>query len=151
MLPSHLLCLAVEHSSCTSNYKEELFGALGYLLILKAVFPDDRDSMIDASTLPTSNAYCDNMGVVKHGRLPMKPLSEKQVQSDILGHIKYLLRIFPARTHFTHVRAHMRRVLAFEDMTLQQILNEEMDIKAGETLVDAVRDGDFITTIFPRT
>ena len=40
-------------------------------------------------------------------------------------------------------------MLAVEDMSLQQVLNKEMDIKAGETLVDAVRDGDFITTIFP--
>ena len=36
-------------------------------------------------------AFFDNMGVVKHGRLPAKALSETQVQSDILGHIKYLL------------------------------------------------------------
>ena len=142
-------CAWVERSSCASNYRGELLGALGYLLILKAVFPDDRDYIIDVSTLPTSDAYCDNMGVVKHGRLPMKPLSEKQVQSDILGHIKYLLRVLPARTRFNHVRAHMRRVLAVKDMTLEQVLNEEMDIKAGETLVDAVRDGDYITTFFP--
>ena len=40
-------------------------------------------------------------------------------------------------------------MLAVKDMTLEQVLNEEMDIKAGETLVDAVRDGDFITTVFP--
>ena len=80
----------VERSSCASKYRGELLGALGYLLILKAVFLDNRDTMVGALTLPTSNAYCDNMGVVKHGRLPLKPLSEKQVQSDILGHIKYL-------------------------------------------------------------
>ena len=105
--------------------------------------------MVDASTLPISIAFCDNMGVVKYGRLPLNSLSEKQVQSDILGHIKYLLRTLPARTRFTHVRAHMRRVLAIENMTLQQILNEEMDVQAGDTLVSAVLEGDFITTNFP--
>ena len=88
-------------------------------------------------------------GVVLHGRLPLKALSEKQVQSDILGHIKYLLRSLPTRTQFTHVCAHMKKVLAVEDMTLQQILNEEMDKQAGDTLVAAVQDGDFITTRFP--
>ena len=66
-----------------------------------------------------------------------------------MGHIKYLLRSLPARTRFTHVRAHMKRVLAVEDMTLQQLLNEEMDEQAGEALVTAVRDDDFIITQFP--
>ena len=59
------------------------------------------------------------MGVVKHGRLPLKAMSEKQIQSDILGHIKYILRILPALKRFAHVRAHMDRVLAVKDMTLQ--------------------------------
>ena len=71
--------------------------------------------MVNVSRLPISDAFCNNMGVVKHGRLPLKALSEKQVQSDILGHIKYLLRSLPARTQFTHVCAHMKRVLAVED------------------------------------
>lgn len=30
---------------------------------MKAVFPVDRDSIVDASTLPASDAFCDNMGV----------------------------------------------------------------------------------------
>ena len=34
-------------------------------------------------------------------------------------------------------------------MTLQQVLIEEMDEQAGDALVAAVRDGDFITTQFP--
>ena len=89
------------------------------------------------------------MGVVKHGRLPLKTLSEKQVQSDILGHIKYLLHSLPARSRFTHVCAHMKGVLAVEDMTLQQVLNEEMNEQAGEALVTAMRDDDFIITRFP--
>ena len=43
----------------------------------------------------------------------------------------------------------MKRVLAVEDMTLQQVLNEGMDEQAGDALVATVRDGDFITTLFP--
>ena len=142
-------CTWAERSKCTSNYRGELLGALGYLLILKAVIPNDRNVLVDISNLPASEAFCDNMGVVKHGRLPLKALSEKQVHSDILGHIKYLLRSLPARTRFTHVRAHMRKVLAEEDMTLEQILNDEMDEQAVDALVTAVRDDDFITTQFP--
>ena len=139
-------CTWAERSKCASNYRGELLGALGYLLILKAVLPNDRDVLVDISNLPASDAFCDNMGVVKHGRLPLKALSEKQVQSDILGHIKYLLRSLPARTRFTHVRSHMRKVLAVEDMTLEQILNDEMDEQAVDALMNAVQDDDFITT-----
>ena len=104
-------CTWVERSSCASNYRGELLGALGYLLILKAVLPDDCDTMVDALTLPISDAFFDKIGVVKHSRLPLKALTEKQVQSDILGHIKYLLRSLPARTQFTHVRDHMKKVI----------------------------------------
>ena len=54
---------------------------------MKAVLEKDRDLTIDAKTLPKGSAFCDNMGVVKHGDAPKKTLSEKQVQADILGHI----------------------------------------------------------------
>ena len=81
--------------------------------------------------------------------LSIKALSETQVQANILGHIKYLLRTLPTRTRFTHVLAHMDRVLAFKDMTLQQLLNYKMDKLAGKALVAAVKNDDFITTQFP--
>ena len=71
--------------------------------------------MVDVLTLLISDAFCDSMEVVKHGCLPLKALSKRQVQPDILGHTKYLLRSLPARTQFTHVCAHMKKVLAVED------------------------------------
>ena len=43
----------------------------------------------------------------------------------------------------------MKKVLAVKDMTLQQILNKEIDEQAGDTLVAAVQDREFITTQFP--
>ena len=75
-----------------------LLGALGYLLVLKAIFPDDCDTVVELTTLPMGDAFYDNMGIVKHGRLPAKAFSETQVQADILGHIKYLLCSIPAST-----------------------------------------------------
>ena len=43
----------------------------------------------------------------------------------------------------------MKRVLAVEDMTLQQVLNKEIDEQAGDALVAAMRDDNFIITQFP--
>ena len=89
------------------------------------------------------------MGVIKHGRFPNKSLSESQVQADILGHIKFLLRILPVRVIFHHVYGHMDRTLAYCDMTLEQLLNCLMDVNAGQKLIKAVEQEDYITTSFP--
>ena len=40
----------------------------------------------------------------------------------------------------------MRKVLVVKNMTLEQILNDEMDEQAVDALVNTVRDDDFITT-----
>ena len=77
---------------------------------MKALLLEDCDFEIDVLALPIDDAYCDNMGVVKHGKLPSRPLSDIQVQSDIPGHIKYLLRVLSSRVKFIHIRAHMKRV-----------------------------------------
>ena len=105
---------------------------------MKAVFGNDREESADPSDLAKGTAYCDNMGVVKHSYVPNKTLSEKQVQADILGHMKYLLQILPARISFEHVRGHMDEVLKPEDMTYQQLIQVEMDDKATTDLVKVV-------------
>ena len=69
-----LECTWVERSPDASNYRGELLGALGYTLVMKAVCEEDRDFSVDPLTLPQGKAFCDNMGVVKHGRVPNKPL-----------------------------------------------------------------------------
>ena len=105
---------------------------------------------VDLSVLPKGTAYCDNIGVVKHGNIPNKTLSEKQVQADILGHMKYLLQILPAQISSKHVRSHMDKVLKPEDMTYQQLIQVEMDEKATMDLAKVVSaDEGYITTSFP--
>ena len=117
---------------------------------MKAVCGEDRDPMIDANTLPKGDAFCDNMGVVKHGNVPNKTLSEKQVQADILGHLKYLLRIIPAKFKFDHVRGHIDRVLTASQRNFQQNLQVKMDKKATAILVKVVaEDTGYINTSFP--
>ena len=117
---------------------------------MKTILEKDRDLTIDSMTLPKGLAFCDNMGVVNHGRVPDKPLSEKQVQAGILGHMKYLIRNLPARLIFTHVRDHVDRILRARDRTFQQKLQIQMDKKATTTLTKVVaEDRGYITTSFP--
>ena len=145
-----LECTWVERSPSASNYRGELLGALGYTLVMKAVCGEDRDPMIDANTLPKGDAFCDNMGVVKHGNVPNKTLSEKQVQADILGHLKYLLRIIRAKFKFAHVRGHIDKVLTASQRNFQQNLQVKMDKKATAILVKVVtEDTGYIKTSFP--
>ena len=145
-----LVCTWVERSPSASNYRGELLGALGYLLVTKAVLDYERDQLTDSLTLPKGPAFCDNMGVVKHGRVPNKPLSEKQVQADILGHMKYILRGLPSRISFKHVRGHMNEVLELSELTYQQLLQVQMDRKATTKLKTVVEeDTGYIMSYFP--
>ena len=57
------------------------------------------------------------MKVVNCGKQPKKPLSEEQVQADLLCHIKFLLKTLDTRISFTHLYGHMDKHLDWEDMT----------------------------------
>ena len=117
---------------------------------MKAVLGKDREPSTDLTTLPKGLTFCDNMGVVNHGSAPNKTLSEKQVQADILGHMKYLLRHLAALFKFAHVRGHIDRVLSARNRNFQQNLQVEMDKKATSALTKVVADDvGYITTLFP--
>ena len=87
------------------------------------------------------------MGVINHRKQPKKPLSEKQVQADLLGHMKYLLRTLQARISFTHVYGHNK--LNCDNMNEEQQLNTRNDKDTGEVLEKAVENKEFITHDFP--
>ena len=79
-----LKCTWVEKGESASNYRAELLGAIGNLLVMKAILPDIRTTNYDVTTLPKCKAFCDNMGVVNHGKHRKKPLSEEKGQADLL-------------------------------------------------------------------
>ena len=145
-----LMCTWVERSPAASNYRGEILGALGYTLVMKAVLGKDRDPSTHFRSLPKGLAFCDNMGVCNHGDAPNKPLSEKQVQADVLGHMKYLLRHLSAWLKFAHVRGHIDRVLSAINRNFQQNLQVACDKKATSALTKVVADDSgYITTLFP--
>ena len=144
-----LKCTWVEKGESVSNYRAELLGAIGYLLVMKAVLPDARKTDCNVTTLPKCKAFCDNMSVVNHGKQPKNPLTEKQVQTYLLGHMKFLLRTLKTRISFTHVYGHIDKHLDWEDMTKEQQLNVRMDKKAGEALEKAAENKEYIKHDFP--
>ena len=89
------------------------------------------------------------MGVVNYGKQPKKPLSEKQVQADLLGHMQYLLRTSEATISFIHIYSYMDKHLDWEDMTREQQLNVTMDKDAEEALEKAVENDEYIKSSFP--
>ena len=94
----------VEKGENVPNYQAEILGAIEYPLVMKVVLPDKRNSKCNMLTLSTGKVFCNNMGVVNHGKHTKKPLSEKkQVQVDLLRHMIYLLRTLETRISFTHI------------------------------------------------
>ena len=71
----------VEKGKHASNSRAEILGAIGYLLVMKAVLLDVCKPDCSIVTLPKGKAFCDNMGVVNNGEEPKKPLSEKMCSS----------------------------------------------------------------------
>ena len=81
---------------------------------------------------------CDNMGAVKHGNTPFRPLTEKQSQADLLGYFKHLIAQSIISGCLHHVRAysdkHTRRV----DMTPDQLMNVCADELATSALISSI-------------
>ena len=61
-----LSCTWAEKTEEATNYRGEILGAIGYMLVMKAVVPTlDRDEQIEIP-LPQMIAIHDNMGVINH-------------------------------------------------------------------------------------
>ena len=144
-----MLCSWVEKSEHASNYRGEILGKLGYLLVMKAVLLNRRDVSDNSVIFPQLVAVHDNMGVIKHGRKAMKPLKSTQVQADVLGHMKFLSRSLEMRTKFVHVHSHMDKVLKWHEMTPEQQFNKVVDNEADQALKYAVKHDEYIRSEWP--
>jgi hypothetical protein len=71
-----------DNSLDSDNYRGELLGSLGPLLLLRAAFMScsDKNLLADAS-VSTILLHCDNRGVVLHGNDPHSPLKDGQKQA----------------------------------------------------------------------
>eukprot|EP00956_Cyclotella_meneghiniana_P021216 scaffold38273_cov70-Cyclotella_meneghiniana.AAC.4 len=79
-----------EDSPNGDNYRGELLGSLGPLLLLKASFSTSAATGMDQATiqLASQSLYCDNKGVINHGNDPTATLRSEQPQADLIRLLK---------------------------------------------------------------
>ena len=95
-------CMA-DASPQADNYRGEFLGALGPLLILRAVFM--ANPQVDCSHVRLG-LHCDNKGVVTHGNQPHAAIKADQVQADLIRLQKIYSRILPVQLQWHHVKGH---------------------------------------------
>ena len=133
------------------NYRGELLGGLGPLLLLKAALASSAATEIDQATIQLSSQslYCDNKGVISHGNDPTATLRSEQPQADLIRLLKSYTRELPCKITWIHVKGHADDNIPFEELSLPQQLNVRCDEIAKIKLIDAIADGDFIDPTFP--
>ena len=65
-----------EHSPESSNYRGELLGSLGPLLLILAAIKSNPQ--ISPANIPPVDIYCDNKGLLSHGNSPLSSLKAGQ-------------------------------------------------------------------------
>jgi hypothetical protein len=141
----------VDESIDSNNYRGELLGALGPLLILRAAFESNPSLASSPETIATiyQLLHCDNNGVVGHGNDQQGPLKQDQTQSDLIRLLKSYSRRLPFRTKWIHVKGHSDRYQAFSQLTLIEQLNVRCDAMAKKCLIDTIASRVFIVPTFP--
>ena len=132
-----------ERSQHASSYRAEILGAIAAQLILRAVtrnLPREYQEVL---------VYCDNRGVLNHGRKAEKDLKEKQAQFDVLYVMKGLILDSPVTSLFRWVEGHLVKKKGLHNCTEPEIMNDFVDKLAGMEYHRAVASCDFIGTGFP--
>jgi hypothetical protein len=125
-------------------YCAEIFGGCSTQLIIKAAITGRN--VLGHGTL---TAGCDNMGVVRHGNSPQRPMLEKQPQSDVLRYFKGLMASSRIGGRMQHVHGHADEYLPEAKMSPSQQVNCWADKLAMAALMATVEANDFILSIFP--
>jgi hypothetical protein len=131
------------------NYRGELLGALGPLLLLTAAFkarPDlDQEELLGL----TQKMHCDNRGMVLHGNQPNTALKDGQKQADLICLLKSYTRKLPCKVEWVHIHAHADDHTRWEDLTHLQQLNFRCNKRAKKGLHHAILSINFMFPVFP--
>jgi len=133
----------VERSSSADNYRAEILGGLVVQLILRAATSGRR------CNFQPVQIDCDNDGVVKHGNAPARALKEKQAQADMLRCLKQLVIEQPLVVNFHWVPSHQDDHKKWKDLTPLERINVIVDKLAKKSLLAAIQEQEFISSIFP--
>jgi hypothetical protein len=140
----------VDESDNADNYRGELLGALGPLLLIRAAAIYNGISP-DPENLPTVKVqlHCDNKGIVGHGNNIHSALKQDQKQADLIRLMKTYTRLLPVLIEWGHVHGHADRYTSFHLLTLIEQLNVLCDTLAKRTLIDCISSREFTPSTFP--
>jgi hypothetical protein len=141
----------VDHSPNSDNYRGELLGGVGSLLVLKTAL-SNHHSLSQATArlrLLSQSILCDNKGVISHGNEPSTALRSEQAQADLIRLLKSYALDLPCKIEWVHVKGHADDNIPFELLTLPQQLNVRCDKLAKKHLIDTIADGNYIDPVFP--
>ena len=89
------------------------------------------------------------MGVVQHGSNPLKTLSEKQSQADVLASFRLNLTSLAPNIMYRHVIGHSDSTTAFHLLTIPEQLNIIADNLAQECLQTRSLNGPYSHSLYP--
>ena len=139
-----------DNSHGADNYRGELLGSLGPLILLRAAFLSCPDSSVrEDASVSTIRLHCDNRGVVLHGNDPHSPLKDGQKQADLVRLLKSYSRLIPCNIEWVHIKGHSDRHTAFNDLSPLQQLNVRCDKLAKSTLQHSISNNTFMSPTFP--
>jgi hypothetical protein len=139
-----------DNSTDSDNYRGELLGSIGPLLLIRAAFMSCHDtSLLEDASVSTIQLHCDNRGVVLHGNDPHGPLKDGQKQADLVRLLKSYSRLIPCKTEWVHIKGHSDDHLSFSELSPLQQLNVRCDQLAKKILRQCISNNSFTTPIFP--
>jgi hypothetical protein len=133
------------------NYRGELLGALGPLLLIKAAVESNRPLFSFSNAPPTVNLHCDNRGVILHGNDPNLSIKDGQVHADLvrLLKLKQYSHHSPLTINWIHIKGHSDDSIAFHLLSPLQQLNIRCDTLAKQCLRSAIKNNHFTSPILP--
>jgi hypothetical protein len=95
-----------DKSRHADNYRGELLGALGPLLLIKTAVESNPSLFASSTAPPTVNLHCDNRGVILHGNDPNSSIKDGQVHADLVRLLKQYSRNSPLTINWIHIKGH---------------------------------------------
>jgi hypothetical protein len=115
------MCTIAEKTASAGSYRREILGAILAQLILHAAVQGRM------GPYPIAAIDCDNLGVVRHGNKPWRPLSTTQPQADILKILKQYIAHQPFASKFLYVPSQADDIKSWKECSLKERINIKVD------------------------
>jgi hypothetical protein len=137
-------CTIAEKTASAGSYWGEILGAILAQLILHTTVQGWM------GPYPVAAIDCDNLGVVRHGNKPQRPLSTTQPQADVLKILKQYIAHQPFASKFLYVASHANDVKLWKECSLKERINIKVDSLAKKALWYAHASEKYFDTRFPK-